>query len=278
MSSGQVFRWKRLPDARWLGVDGPNWYVVDDSLPTNLIVESNATARSFRSLFRLDENLAQYLIKIKKTAPEFAPYIAQLPGLRVMKPSDVVEETFSFLCTPNNNLSRILPMVRRLAEFGEKLADVEGNAVFRFPDVEAIAAIPEADLRSIGFGYRARTIPNIARQVVDRGGRKWLDGLKRRSYATAHESLMGLDGVGPKLADCICLFALHHTEAVPVDTHLWQAAVRHYFPEWHGKSLTEQRYRAVGDYFRERHGKLAGWAHQYLFYDNLKNWRTYRKG
>ena len=222
--------------------------------------------------------MAAHLRKIKSKAPELTPYVTQLPGLRVMRPSDVVEEAFCFLCTPNNNLARILQMVRSLASLGKKVDEVEGISVHRFPTLETIAETQEDELRKRGFGYRARTVPSVARQVLARGGEKWLAELKKNSYEEAHDALTELKGVGPKLADCIGLFALHHTEAVPVDTHLWQAAVRLYFPEWKGKSLTGQKYRAVGDLFRQRHGKLAGWAHQYLFYDNLKNWRTYRKG
>ena len=75
------------------------------------------------------------------------------------------------------------------------------------------------------------------------------------------------------MADCIALFGLHHMEAAPVDTHLWQAACRLYFPDWAGKAVTDVRYRQLGDFLRERFGDLTGWAHQYLFYENLLNWR-----
>jgi N-glycosylase/DNA lyase len=152
-----------------------------------------------------------------------------------------------------------------------------GEVLSRFPDLAKIAALEEDDLRSRGFGYRARTIPDIARQIAARGGRTWLESLKGAEYEEAHAQLTEIRGIGPKLADCVCLFALHHVQAVPVDTHLWQAARRHYFPAWKGKALTARRYKEVGDEFRRRFGPLAGWAHQYLFYDNLKNWRTYRK-
>lgn len=269
-----MFRWEETAPDRWLGVDGDAWFLVDatSSLPK---VETNSDLAAFRSLFRLDESLAGHLRRIRKAGPELEPYIAQLPGLRVMKPSCVVEETFCFLCTPNNNLARILKMTRSLASFGPRF---QGATAHRFPDIDTIASIPEEELRQKGFGYRAATIPSIARQMIDRGGRKWLEGLKARKYQEAHDALVEIKGIGPKLADCICLFALHHTEAVPVDTHLWQAAKRHYFADWEGGSLTTQRYKRIGDHFRDRFGELAGWAHQYLFYDNLKNWRTYRKG
>ena len=43
-----------------------------------------------------------------------------------------------------------------------------------------------------------------------------------RYYRRAKQELMKLSGVGEKVADCICLFALHHMDAFPVDTHISQ--------------------------------------------------------
>jgi len=159
-------------------------------------------------------------------------------------------------------------MVRSLAEFGESF--VQGPLVLkRFPTLNQIAEIEERELRERGFGYRARTIPSIARQVLSRGGQAWLAQLRAAPYADAVRSLEELDGVGPKLADCICLFALHHKSAVPIDTHIYQAAQRLYFPQYRGMPLTLRRYREIGEYLRSKFGNLAGWAQQYLFYDNL---------
>lgn len=39
---------------------------------------------------------------------------------------------------------------------------------------------------------------------------------------------MKLFGVGEKVADCIGLFALHHLQAFPMDTHMIQAMNAHY--------------------------------------------------
>ncbi len=270
-----MFRWEKAGESKLFGVDGANWYEVECD-PHRLSIETNATREDFVSLFRLDESVEEYTTKILLIAPEMAPFVAAFPGLRVMKPSDAVEEAVCFLCTANNNLKRILGMVRHLSNMGAKMEG--GREVHRIPELEQIASLPEERLRALGFGYRARTIPDIARQMVARGGREWLESLRKDKYPNAHVALMEINGIGPKLADCICLFALHHTEAVPVDTHLWQATVRNYFPQWGGKSLTQGRYQEIGDYYRSRFGKLAGWAHQYLFYDNMKNWRTYQKG
>lgn len=47
----------------------------------------------------------------------------------------------------------------------------------------------------------------------------WLKGLRDIEYRDAHEALLQLQGVGPKVADCVCLMSLDKAEAVPVDTH-----------------------------------------------------------
>lgn len=282
--SGQVFRWRKLEDGSWLGADGDNWYRVDGST-----VESNASEAAFRNYFRLDQSLSDIEKKVLKKGSEVAPCFESLRGLRVLAPSDPEEIFFCFLCTPNNNVERITKMVRTLESYGdsfqsnhrltqmdrdgaeESVAEesiLENAGIRRFPNALRIAEIPEAELRAKNFGYRGKSIPYAAKSLIERGP-EWLNSLKKGSYREAHDELCQIRGIGPKLADCICLFGLHFTEAVPVDTHLWQAACREYFPEWAGGSMTGKRYREIGDLFRSKFGKLAGWAHQYLFLDNM---------
>lgn len=277
VTSGQVFRWERLEDGSFLGVDGEQWYAVatEPMSDRTLLyrVQSNGTESDFAALFRLETSLGDIEAEVLRRGPELRPYVERLPGLRVLRPSSPSEVLFSFLCTPNNNLERITRMVRALADYGDPIGEWEGRTLKQFPGVERIADIPEAELRGKGFGYRGATIPSVARQILSRGD-DWLSGLIAMRYEEAHAELCSLNGVGPKLADCICLFGLRHLEAVPVDTHLYQAACRVYFPEWAGKPLTDTRYREIGGHFRQRFGSIAGWAHQYLFYENLLRWRS----
>lgn len=276
VSSGQVFRWREVSTRSWLGADGDHWYhvVIADPGPNGtcrLRVESNAPEGAFRALFRLDIDLPTLQRQFIATMPELEPMIRALPGLRLMAPTDPVEALTCFACTVNNHLPRIGKMVDRLAARGPVLTIVEGATLHRFPPLETIAALSEQALRMEGFGYRAATIPRIASQVAERGGVAWLGALATMPYQAAFEALSQIPGIGPKLADCICLFALHHTGAVPVDTHLWKAAIQLFFPHLDGCALTRRRYQAIGDLFRSRHGKWAGWAHQYLFYHHLVN-------
>ncbi|MBX3119489.1 MAG: hypothetical protein KF784_10510 [Fimbriimonadaceae bacterium] len=317
ITSGQVFRWEQLEDGRWLGVDGPHWYLVRLSTVgenTQHEVESNATQQDFERFFQLGHPLPEILTSILENGPELKPYLALLGGLRVLRCSDPEEVLFSFLCSANNNLHRIVPMVRALASYGEPLRDyptpctpspsvlrtdeevaksdrlsaisdlnfdnltlnTQHSTLTRFPTPDRIAAIPESELRAKGFGYRAATIPHVAQQLLERPT-GWLESLKGASYKEAHAELCRFKGIGPKLADCIALFGLHFQQATPIDTHMWQAVTRLYRPEWAGKSVTDARYKEAGQILRERCGPWAGWAHQYLFLENLLNWRERRK-
>ncbi len=276
VSSGQVFRWDKFADSHWLGVDGTNWFRVAIAGSDCFEVESNADESAFSSLFRLDWNAEVVERQLVGNGPELVPYLSALKGLRVMRSSDAGETLFCFLCTPNNHISRIGSMVRKLASFGDVMEVIDGVAVHRFPSAERIAAIHEQELRDLGFGYRGATIPRVAKQILA-NQKGWLESLKEGSYQDAHDELAALHGVGPKLADCIALFALDHGEAVPIDTHIWQALTRLYFPEWAGSALTGAKYRAAGDHFRSRFGALSGWAQQHLFYDNVLHGREARR-
>ena len=98
----------------------------------------------------------------------------------------------------------------------------------------------EAHLRQLGFGYRAKYLHQTAVMLSQERETGWLDSLRnpekpllgvkfssagemipggRVGYRTAHEELLTLQGVGPKVADCVCLMGLGWGEAVPVDTH-----------------------------------------------------------
>lgn len=145
----------------------------------------------------------------------------------------------------------------------------------------------EAHLRELGFGYRAKYIAETARIVAKEKPSNWLETLRNPenpgfgtvevpkdqhvTYKEAHEQLLTLKGVGPKVADCVCLMGLGWGESVPVDTHVWQIAQRDYkFGKTKTKTFNKAMYDAVGDHFRSLWGKYAGWAHSVLFTADLR--------
>jgi N-glycosylase/DNA lyase len=262
VQSGQTFRWRTTDDG-WSGVDGT--HVINARRCDGGWELDGDTAATY---FRLDLSLAKTLGKLRRLAPEFANCFPSSKGLRVLAQSDAIEVIFAFLCSQNNHMARIQSMVAHLGDLGNPI----GRDHFEFPRLEKLATLTEPDLRRAGFGYRAATIGSVARQLIARG-EGYVEDLRRCGYESAHEALCTLRGIGPKLADCICLFSLGYDCAVPVDTHVWARACDAWFPKWRGASMTALRYRAVGDRFRDRFGDLAGWAQQYVFLDAATSFR-----
>lgn len=156
-----------------------------------------------------------------------------------------------------------------------------------FPTPEALTGKNvEGHLRELGFGYRAKYIAETARIIVNEKPKNWLEALrnpevpsftpqhqpleKHATYKEAHDELLSLKGVGPKVADCVCLMGLGWAESVPVDTHVWQIAQRDYKFGKKAKTFNKAMYDAVGDHFRTLWGKHAGWAHSVLFTADLR--------
>lgn len=238
------------------------------------------------NLSQLYEQWASADSNFKKRAPKFT-------GIRILR-QDPWEALIGFICSSNNNISRISGMVHNLCKhYGPLIEHIDGEPYHDFPTPEALADPKvEAHLKELGFGYRAKYIAKTARIMAEEKGLKWLEELcnpespvfgkepkpatelaegGREGYRNAHDELLALHGVGPKVADCVCLMGLGWSESVPVDTHVWQIAQRDYkFGKGKHSSLTAATYTAVANRFRELWGKEAGWAHSVLFTADLK--------
>ena len=207
----------------------------DQDTPSNP-EEFDDTAHLLHSYLNLTPNLTSLYQTWSAADPNFARKAPLFTGIRILRQS-AWEALVSFICSSNNNISRITLMIDRLCEkYGDFLGKVEGREWFDFPGPERLTGRGvEGELRDLGFGYRARYLGETAR-VMSEKGLEWLEGLRnmpesaggeeeelpvggREGYRRAHEALLELQGVGPKVADCICLMGLGWGEAVPVDTH-----------------------------------------------------------
>jgi len=73
--------------------------------------------------------------------------------------------------------------------------------------------------------------------------------------------------------------SLDKTDAIPVDTHMFQIAAKSYLPHLKGyKSVTEKIYSEIGNHFRSLYGDYAGWAHSVLFSADLGHLKHIENG
>ncbi|KAI0535720.1 DNA glycosylase [Xylaria digitata] len=250
--------------------------------------QGDDTEALLRHYFSLKYNLAALYDQWSESDPNFKKKAPKFTGIRILS-QDAWETLVAFICSSNNNISRISQMVHKLCvHYGPLIGHIGDEAIHDFPSPQAlIGKSVEADLRVLGFGYRAKYIAQTALIVSTTKPAGWLGSLTNPenpgwapvsipirdepiTYKQAHEELLLLTGVGPKVADCVCLMGLGWGEAVPVDTHIWQIAQRDYhFGEI--KTPSKAMYVSVGDHFRQIWGPQAGWAQSVLFTANLKS-------
>jgi N-glycosylase/DNA lyase len=170
-----------------------------------------------------------------------------------------------------------------------------------FPPPSELAK-PEvtANLRSLGFGYRANFIQRTAKMLVDSHGadtlsdnaseapERWLKTLRDLDTLQAREELLKFVGVGRKVADCVLLMSLDKVSrkgcekwrtltarsqraVIPVDTHVHQIAIKHYGLRSSTKNnMTPKLYEDVNQKLAGVWGEYAGWAHSVSVH-NLRN-------
>ena len=181
--------------------------------------------------------------------------IALYPGLRVLN-QDPWEALLAFILSANNNVRRIRSLVEALCgALGDEF-ELDGHVLHGFPSPEKLASCGETLLRGLGVGYRAPYLIGTARAVLD-GFPLWR--LKDMDYFEAHRLLIGLSGVGDKVADCVLLFGCGQTSAFPVD--VW---VEKLLKSWFGVCGCSRKKLMLQS--RELLGPNAGLLQQFLFH------------
>ena len=274
LASGQCFRWKRGVDGWWRGVIGRSVVGVRQEVEKFLwwTYPDGADESLLRDYFQLDVDLGEIVRRISEADEVAGEAARRWSGLRLVR-QDPEECLLSFVCSTANSVPRIAYGIGEFSRhFGEPLGEVEGATYYAFPSASTLAQVDPVYLTQIsGLGFRGRNLVRVAMQIEERGA-GWASSLRDISYEQAHRELVSLHGIGAKIADCVCLFSLDKTEAVPVDTHVWQLAKALYFPDWtERKSITSLAYNTVAGAFRERFGELAGYAQNFLFYDHFSN-------
>lgn len=184
-------------------------------------------------------------------------------GIRILN-QDLFETTISFIISANNQIPRIKNAVRIISErYGDYLGEYMGEKYYSFPSPDVLAKVDPLDLREYArVGFRDVRIVETSQAFVD--GYLNFEDEKNLTDKELHNKLKELPGIGPKVADCIMLFAYHRRETFPVDVWIKRVMETLFI----GKEVPKKQ---VDDYAREIFGYLAGYAQQYLFYYGREN-------
>jgi N-glycosylase/DNA lyase len=259
LTSGQAFRWK-LRDGCWEGIIGQRWVRLQ-SRDGGILAETAAPQDGWDWLCRYlqsDHDLNATLLTFPDDEPMRASVTA-CRGLRLLR-QEPWECLASFILSSTKQIVQIQQIVVLLcARFGSPVLVPAGREpAFTFPTPERLAAAGESELRACKMGFRAPNLIASARLVA--GGGVGLDALRFCGAEEARERLVQLPGVGPKIANCVLLFAYGFQQAFPVDVWVLKALQQLYFPK---RRPAPQRLRHfVATHF----GPNAGYAQQYLFH------------
>jgi len=225
-------------------------YELDSDAPLSSLEVERAALRYFSA----EDDVISIERELSSKDEMMRATVERSHGLRILR-QDPWECLASYILSSNNSIANISRTVERLADcFGEP-AGMGRNS---FPAPEKLAGGDLVSLRRSGCGFRDRYLWDAAQRVAR--GQIDLCALQNLPTDEVREELMRLPGVGPKVADCVLLFAYHRLEVFPVDVWVARAVSRHYSG---GRTVTPASAREEG---RRRFGRLAGYAQEYLFY------------
>jgi N-glycosylase/DNA lyase len=270
LACGQAFRWRMVGEGIWEGIAGGRIWrlrIDDDKLFARAAPHaSGSDVVCFLSgYFALDLSVREIQRAIAHAHPMASDAVARFSGLRILR-QDPLETLLTFTIATATNVPRVTRSVAALCQrFGKPIAIVDGLEYRDFPTPSAIISAPFGELFGpCNLAYRARSIQTVAHAIQNHPP-DWLDNLATLPYPDAHRTLDALPFLGPKVSDCICLFGLGLSEAVPVDVHVWAIAHELFGEDIPTRTLTQKTYQRIGDRFRELFSPWAGWAQQYLF-------------
>lgn len=267
LESGQSFRWNRIDNAYYGVVEGRILKISQED--TILCVESSADEDkvSFVSYLRhyldIERDVPIILSEVNNDAYMHRA-IEKLWGMHILN-QELWETVASFILSQNNNVPRIRGIIRRLSErFGERLT-LAGYVDYSFPSPDVLATATQEALLACGTGYRANYLQEAAQAVVR--GELSLTAMKQMSYPEAKQVLMRQNGIGEKVADCICLFSLGHLVALPID--VW---IKRIFETLYLRRRAT--HREIREFAHSYFGDSVGYAQQYLFHyvHECPNW------
>ena len=260
---GQCFRWNKQKDGSYVGIIKD--VVVKVEKNEGEIIFTGSSSENFDDLiiqyFDLDTDYLKYKSELKKVDAYMAKSIKFGDGIRILN-QDLWETTISFIISANNNIPRIKRIIENLSRSYGKKVIFEGEEYYTFPTIYELSKASVQDLRKLGLGFRDKRIFNTTKMLMN--GDVSLDKISNMSDTKLmREELLKLDGVGPKVADCILLFALHRFDVFPIDVWVRRVMNDLYIHNEDENKVSKKEIFIIAD---KKFGKIKGLAQQYLFY------------
>lgn len=261
---GQCFRWDKEIDGSYTGIFGNN--VLNVSKNNNIIIFKGMCEKDIKETcikyFDLNRDYEKIKLELSKIDDNLKTSIKYGNGIRILN-QDLWETIISFIISANNNIPRIKGIINRISQKYGKEIVYNNKSYYTFPTPEELSKASVEDLRNVGLGFRDIRVYKTTQKIYNKEFD--LEKLQQEKETNViREKLLTLDGVGPKVADCIILFStLKRFDVFPIDVWVTRVMNELYIKN---EDETKVNKKDIEQLAREKYGNLAGIAQQYLFF------------
>ena len=261
---GQCFRWEKQIDDSYIGIIEDTVLRVaikNKKLAVEGITKKEDIKEFLIEYFDLNNDYSAIKSRLSNVDQNLKTSIEYGYGIRILK-QNLFECIISYIISANNNIPRIKKIINNISkQFGEEVV-FGGNKYYLFPSIEQLSKGNIEDFKAAGAGFRDIRIYNTTQAIYS--GSFSLDNLYEiESIDKLEKELLKLDGVGPKVANCIMLFALKRFDVFPIDVWVRRVMNDLYI---HAKDENKINNKEILKIARDKFGDLSGLAQQYLFY------------
>ena len=261
---GQCFRWEKIDgtDNTYVGVIKDR--VIKISQDGNILNVRSNNMEDLENViieyFDLNVDYEKIENHISKIYNNVKKAVKNTTGIRILN-QDIFETLISFIISANNNIPRISKSIKDISKkYGTKIT-FEEKDYYLFPTVMQLRNVTEEDYRKCGVGFRAKYIKNTVNDILN--GKIDISSFKNLETQKLREILMTMQGVGPKVADCILLCSCGRKEVFPIDVWVERVMCLLYFKETN-KILKKKE---ILEYAKFNFGEYAGIVQQHLFHN-----------
>jgi N-glycosylase/DNA lyase len=265
LNCGQVFHWEKV-ESGFIGAIGERALYIEQRLGFLHLRDGGAPSpphgareltKTIARYFALDHPLAEICDSFPKD-PIMNAARGSCVGLRIIR-QPKWECLATFICSSMKQVAHICQISLALRKrFGEPRS-IGNRCVYSFPTAQRVAQASEKKLRECKLGYRAKSLRATARLVSS--GKVDLETWSGLPDTELRKQLCALPGVGPKIANCVMLFAYERLRAFPIDVWIERVLRHNYF--FGRKKISTHRLREFAETYFGKHG---GYAQQYLFH------------
>ena len=265
---GQCFRWNLQADGSYIGIIKDS--VIEVIEENDKVILKGVSNRNLEDVvseyFNLDVDYTKIKLQLSEIDNFLKTSIEYGEGIRILK-QDIFETIISFIISANNNIPRIKKIIESISKTYGKKIEYKNKEYYLFPTLEELSKASVEDLRKLGLGFRDKRVYTTTKMILK--GDLDINYLEKlEDTKSIREELLKLDGVGPKVADCILLFGFNRYEVFPIDVWVRRVMNDLYIRNEQESKVSKVQIKKLAE---EKYGKLAGLAQQYLFYWKREN-------